>query len=50
MVSGSVVMCDICECWSKVCDKVGNLIFGDCDMLVWVWSDDLIFCIGSECL
>lgn len=47
-VSGSVAMCDTRERWSKVRDKVGNLISGDRDTLVWAWSDDPIFRIGGE--
>lgn len=47
-VSGSVAMCDTRERWSKVRDKVGNLISGDRDTLVWAWSDDPTFRIGSE--
>jgi len=47
-VSGSVAMCDTRERWSKVRDKVGNLISGDRDTLVWAWSDDPIFRIGGD--
>lgn len=47
-VSGSVAMCDTRERWSKVRDKVGNLISGDRDTLVWAWSDDPTFRIGGE--
>ncbi|HEL5402983.1 TPA: heavy metal sensor histidine kinase [Stenotrophomonas maltophilia] len=46
-VSGSVAMCDTRERWGKVRDKVGNLISGDRDTLVWAWSDDPAFRIGS---
>lgn len=46
-VSGSVAMCDTRERWTKVREKVGNLISGDRDTLVWAWSDDPTFRIGS---
>jgi two-component system heavy metal sensor histidine kinase CusS len=47
-VSGSVAMCDTRERWNKVRDKVGNLISGDRDTLVWAWSEDPTFRIGAE--
>lgn len=46
-VSGSVAMCDSTERWNKVREKVGNLISGDRDTLVWAWSENPTFRIGQ---
>ncbi|KAG1254793.1 hypothetical protein G6F68_010679 [Rhizopus microsporus] len=46
-VSGSVAMCDTRERWTKVREKVGNLISGDRDTLVSASSDDPTFRIGT---
>ena len=47
-VSGSVAMCETRERWTKVREKVGNLISGDRDTVVWAWSDDPGFRIGES--
>ncbi|KAF1016931.1 MAG: Sensor kinase CusS [Stenotrophomonas maltophilia] len=46
-VSSSVAMCDSQVRWSKVREKVANLISGDRDTRVWAWSEDAAFRIGD---